>query len=164
MFEKIGNISKTSNNYEVIIGEYTKFEGDITAEGNVKIDGKLNGNIKSNGEVFIGETSIITGNITSNNTLTISGKVTGKIKANGDLKITETGNLEGDILVSSFIINKGGTFKGNCSINTEEARLDLSNLSIEFEKSNTKENKKDEKINNNDTKNNKNNKNNKKSH
>ncbi|MEA1974540.1 MAG: polymer-forming cytoskeletal protein [Bacillota bacterium] len=150
MFEKIGNINKASNNYEVIIGEHTKFEGDITAEGNVKIDGKLNGDIKSNGEVFIGETSIITGNITSNSTLTISGKVTGKIKANGDLKITETGNLKGDILVSSFIINKGGTFKGNCSINTEEAKLDLSNLSIEFdkiEKANIKEDKKDEKIN-----------------
>jgi cytoskeletal protein CcmA (bactofilin family) len=126
MFDKL---NKTSNTYEVIIGEHTEFKGDINAEGNIKIDGQLTGNIKSNGEVFIGENSIIIGNITSK-TLSISGKVIGEVKAVGDLKISETGNLEGDILVSSFIINKGGTFKGDCNINTEEAKINLKKLDI----------------------------------
>jgi cytoskeletal protein CcmA (bactofilin family) len=120
-----------SSNYEVVIGEHTKFNGNINAEGNVRIDGQLIGDVKSNGEVFIGSNSTITGDITSSQ-LTISGVVQGEVKVVGELKITETGNLVGDILVSSFIINKGGTFKGNCSINTADAQSDLETLAKEF--------------------------------
>lgn len=127
MFKKGSN-----NNYEVVIGDHTEFNGDINAEGNVRIDGKLTGNIKSNGEVYIGENSNIVGDITSSK-LTISGEVLGEVKVIGELKITETGNLEGDILVSSFIINKGGTFKGNCGINTKDAQDGLADLAKDFD-------------------------------
>jgi cytoskeletal protein CcmA (bactofilin family) len=127
MFSK----NKSSNSYEVVIGEHTEFNGNINAEGNVRIDGQLVGDVKSNGEVFIGSNSTITGDITSSQ-LTISGVVQGEVKVIGELKITETGNLVGDILVSSFIINKGGTFKGNCSINTADAQSDLESLAKEF--------------------------------
>lgn len=124
--------SKSKNsNYEVVIGENTEFNGNINAEGNVRIDGQLIGDIKSNGEVFIGSNSTITGDITSSK-LTISGVVQGEVKVIGELKITETGKLIGDILVSSFIINNGGTFKGNCSINTEDAQKNLGDLAKEF--------------------------------
>ena len=120
-----------SSNYEVVIGEHTEFNGNINAEGNVRIDGQLIGDVKSNGEVFVGSNSTITGDVTSSQ-LTISGVVQGEVKVIGELKITETGNLVGDILVSSFIINKGGTFKGNCSINTSDAQSDLEALAKEF--------------------------------
>lgn len=132
-----------SSNYEVVIGEHTEFNGNINAEGNVRIDGQLMGDVKSNGEVFVGANSTITGDITSSQ-LTISGVVQGEVKVIGELKITETGNLVGDILVSSFIINKGGTFKGNCSINTTDAQSDLEALAKEFniqEKSNSSDSK-----------------------
>jgi cytoskeletal protein CcmA (bactofilin family) len=135
MFDKL---NKKNNIYEVIIGKHTQFKGDLTANGNIKIDGQLTGNIKSNGEIFIGENSIIVGNITSK-TLSISGKVVGEIKAVGNLKISETGNLEGNILVSSFIINKGGTFKGNCNINTEEAKINLKKLDIPVDTEDTED-------------------------
>lgn len=126
--------SKNSNNtsFEVIIGEHTTFDGDIKAEGNIKVEGNVTGNIKSNGEIFIGKNSTVKGDITATN-LTISGDITGEIKVIGELKITESGKLKGDILVSSFSIDTGGIFKGNCNINTDESKDDLESLKLEFE-------------------------------
>ncbi|MGM0378261.1 MAG: bactofilin family protein [Bacillota bacterium] len=136
MLEKF---KKDSNNsFDVIIGNETTFDGDISAKGNMKIEGKVNGNLKSNGKIILGQDSIIEGNITSKS-LIIGGNVNGNIKTAESLKITQTGNLEGDILVSSFAIEKGGTFKGQCDINTKDSNKKLKKLKEEVNKESKKE-------------------------
>ena len=132
---------ESNNSFEVIIGCETTFDGDISAKGNMKIEGNVNGSLKSNGKIFLGKDSVIKGDITSKS-LIIGGKVTGNIKTAESLEITQTGNLEGDILVSSFAIEEGGTFKGQCEINTKESNEKLKKLKKEVEKVSNKETEK----------------------
>lgn len=133
---------ESNNSFEVVIGNETTFDGDISAKGNMKIEGKINGNLKSNGKIFLGKDSAVDGDITSKS-LIIGGKVVGNIKAAESLKITQTGNLEGDILVSSFAIEEGGTFKGQCDINTKDSNDKLKKLKAEVEKDSIKETSKE---------------------
>lgn len=130
----------SNNSFEVIIGQETTFDGDISAKGNMKIEGKINGSLKSNGKIFLGKDSKVDGDITSKS-LIIGGKVIGNIKTAENLEITETGNLNGDILVSSFSIAEGGIFKGNCNINTKDSNEKLKKLKKEVEKESKKETK-----------------------
>lgn len=122
---------KEQSGFDVIIGEDTSFDGDINAKGNIKVDGTVSGNIETNGKVFTGEASEITGDILANGAV-ISGKLTGNVESIGELKITKTGLLHGNILVTSFSIENGGTFEGNCSINTDDSNKKIDDLHKNF--------------------------------
>jgi cytoskeletal protein CcmA (bactofilin family) len=118
MMKKLGNVvGNDSKSFDVIIDKNSSITGSITSVGSVRIDGTVNGDIKSNGNVIIGTDANVIGNISANN-IEISGTAAGDILSNSLLKIYETGKLEGNIEVMSFMIEEGGFFKGNCLINS----------------------------------------------
>lgn len=104
---------------DTLIGPSASLQGDITSEGDVRVDGNFNGNILCKREVIIGETAVMTGNITAD-TVIIFGKVKGNIKSSGLLEIMSTGKLYGDIDVKSVAIKEGAVFKGKSIMNSDE--------------------------------------------
>ncbi len=120
MFSKKTEVTRTMN-FDVIIGEQSSFDGNLSSEGSVRIDGKTKGDIQSKGDVIVGQNADVIGNIISENT-EISGQLVGNITSTGCLKIYATGRLFGDIEVTSFIIEEGGVFEGNCKINREDIK------------------------------------------
>ncbi|BEP28950.1 bactofilin family protein [Helicovermis profundi] len=125
MFNK-KNIMNETNDFDIVIGENSIFDGKISSEGSIRIDGKLEGDIEARGNIVIGGSALINGNIITND-IKISGLVNGNILAKGLLKIYETGNLNGDLECSSFIIEEGGTFEGRCNIKGNKSSLDDNN-------------------------------------
>jgi cytoskeletal protein CcmA (bactofilin family) len=103
-----------------LIGETTNINGDLITDDDLRIDGIVNGNIKSNKRIIIGTTATIKGNISAN-TIEINGKVNGNIEASDILILKETAILEGDIAVTKLSIQTGAKFNGKCTMN------DLSN-------------------------------------
>ena len=45
------------------IGVGTKIDGEISSNGDIRVDGTLNGSIKTKGKVVIGSTGIVEGNV-----------------------------------------------------------------------------------------------------
>ena len=115
VFNKAVSKKKTGNVMQIntLIGEGTKFEGNLHINGTLKIDGELIGDITSSGDVIIGETSYITGNIYCKNIL-ISGAVTGNIHAENQLSLSSTATTKGELKAESLIIEEGAEFIGNC--------------------------------------------------
>ena len=109
------NVSK---DFDVIVGLNSSVDGDIISDGSVRIDGKVSGSIKSKGDVIIGVNAIVNSDIEAV-FCEISGQVTGSVHSDTQLKIYKSGSLKGDITVTSFTIEEGGVFKGNCDINPE---------------------------------------------
>jgi len=112
-------IKKTSKDFDVIIGLDSSIDGDIISEGSVRIDGKVSGSVKSKGDVIIGDHAIVNADVEANY-CEISGSVTGSVHSDTQLKIFKSGKLYGDITVSSFTIEEGGSFQGNCDINPDK--------------------------------------------
>lgn len=103
------------NEFDTLIGESTVFEGNIQSENTIRVDGRIDGDIKAGGSVFVGNNAIVKGNITAKD-IYISGQVEGNITSNGILKLSATAKLYGDIQVYSFVADEGGIFQGKCSM------------------------------------------------
>lgn len=111
-------MKKASKDFDVIIGLDSSVTGDIVSEGSVRIDGKISGSVKSKGDVIVGDNAVVEADIEAV-FCEISGSVTGSVHSDTQLKIYKSGTLKGDIVVSSFTIEEGGIFQGNCDINPE---------------------------------------------
>ena len=104
-----------TNDIETIIGKNTQFKGILSGDGNIRIDGSLDGEISSTGDVVIGDQGNVTATIKASNVL-ISGAVTGNVIANTKLEITSTGKLFGDVKAAVLSIAEGASFKGNSNM------------------------------------------------
>lgn len=100
---------------DTLIGKRAIIDGDIKGKGNYKIDGTVNGDIKTKGDLVTGEKSVITGDIAAKNII-IAGKVTGDVTASGQLTIKHTGIITGDQKCGSLIVEEGSKVAGKCEI------------------------------------------------
>lgn len=112
-------MKRTSKDFDVIVGLSSSINGDIVSEGSVRIDGKVSGSIIASGDVIIGDNAIVDADVEASY-CEISGKVNGSVHSETLLKIFKSGELNGDITVSSFTIEEGGIFRGNCDINPDK--------------------------------------------
>lgn len=100
---------------DTLIGRNTTFTGSIEADGTVRIDGRLVGDVKVTGDCYIGNEAAVNGNIEAGN-VHLAGTVEGNILATGILKILSTAKLYGNIKISSFVADEGALFQGKCEM------------------------------------------------
>ncbi|MBR6843513.1 MAG: polymer-forming cytoskeletal protein [Bacteroidales bacterium] len=96
-----------------IITAGTKIKGDITATGDFRLDGMLEGNIQLNGKLVVGDTGIVKGNIMCQNA-NIIGTVDGNLSVKELLSLHATARITGDILINKLSIEPGAVFTGRC--------------------------------------------------
>jgi cytoskeletal protein CcmA (bactofilin family) len=104
-----------------LIGSGTEINGDVTSNGDIRIDGTLNGNLNTKGKVVIGESGKAKGEITCKNA-DISGKIEGKIIISELLSLKPSSLIEGDIIANKLAIEPGARFTGNCTMNNPDQR------------------------------------------
>lgn len=108
------------NNSE-INGQYsriestTKFKGDITSKADFRIDGELDGTIKTKGKLIIGKNGKLNGKIYCN-AADIEGIVKGSLKVTNTLSLKSSSIIEGDVFIGKLIVEAGATFNANCSM------------------------------------------------
>ncbi len=98
-----------------IIGNGTEIKGDITANGDVRIDGRLLGNINTQNKLIIGETGYVEGEINAK-IADISGKIKGKLNAKEITYLRQTSNFDGELTTSKLVIEEGAIFNGTCTM------------------------------------------------
>ncbi|MBQ6047300.1 MAG: polymer-forming cytoskeletal protein [Bacteroidales bacterium] len=91
----------------------TVITGNITAQGDFRLDGTLNGDITINGRLVIGESGVINGNITCVYA-DVDGSVKGNINVKEQLSLRSTASIKGDIIINKLAIEPGASFSGTC--------------------------------------------------
>lgn len=104
-------ISNSSN----IIGKGTKLEGDIETFGNIRIEGKIIGNVTTKSKIALGQSSQVEGNILAQNA-EVAGEVKGRIEVTDVLILKPTAVINGDIVTNKLIVETGATFNGGCKM------------------------------------------------
>lgn len=106
---------------ETVIGANTRFVGTLTSDGNMRIDGSVEGDVEVLGNLIVGETGRVIATIKAQN-VHVSGAVKGEVTAMDKLEISPTGKVWGDITVAALQIDPGGLFRGQStmSANIEE--------------------------------------------
>jgi cytoskeletal protein CcmA (bactofilin family) len=116
MFNSSMAKNNSSENPSVnLIGAGTSIEGDITTNGDMRIDGSLQGTINVKGKLVVGPAGSVEGEIICQNA-DISGTIKGKIGVAELLSLKSSSKLSGDIITNKIAIEPGATFTGTCSM------------------------------------------------
>ena len=108
VFSKGSNMISETN--ITVIAKNTEFQGELTCEGIVQIDGKYDGKIVANGSIIIGTDGKVNGEFFANE-IVVNGELYGKIDAD-KVRIGEKGRVRAIIVSEVFAISEGGVFEG----------------------------------------------------
>jgi len=110
MFNKDAKLEKFKD-AETIIGASIKVKGNFQGQGNIIIEGSLEGSLKTNANLFIGEKAKVIANIESKDSI-INGELKGNIKTRGYLALGSQAKIFGDIQYGEISIEKGAVING----------------------------------------------------
>ncbi|MGB5370024.1 MAG: polymer-forming cytoskeletal protein [Flavobacteriaceae bacterium] len=97
------------------IEKNTKIKGDIVSEADFRIDGKLDGNVKTSGKVVIGKDGYIHGKVECVNA-DIEGSFNGELLVSDLLSLKASAVIEGTVSVSKLAVEPGATFNASCTM------------------------------------------------
>jgi len=122
--EPMTQISSDNQHMDTLIGEHSHFNGELSFEGAVRIDGKFEGNIRSTNEgtLIVSESAQIIGEVDVPNLL-LHGIVRGNVRASKSLKIGPTGKLNGDVEYSMVSLSEGAAINGRCNRIEDKERI-----------------------------------------
>jgi cytoskeletal protein CcmA (bactofilin family) len=104
-------ISNSSN----IIGKGTVMDGSLETYGNIRVEGKVVGNVKTKSKVALGQSSRVEGNILAQNA-EVAGEVHGTVEVTDLLLLKPTAVVHGDIITNKLIVESGAAFNGSCKM------------------------------------------------
>lgn len=119
MFSKETKLEKFKD-AETVIGASIKVKGNFQGQGNIVIEGSLEGSLKTNANVFIGEKAKVVANIESKDAI-INGELKGNVKTHGYLALGENAKIFGDIQYGEMSIEKGAVINGQLLLLNESA-------------------------------------------
>jgi len=94
-----------------LLGRGSEFDGKLTFDGTVRIDGVLRGEVFSDDVLIVGEGAKVEAEIEVGEII-IQGTVVGNIRAARGIEILAPGRVKGDLTTPSLQIDKGVIFEG----------------------------------------------------
>jgi cytoskeletal protein CcmA (bactofilin family) len=94
-----------------LLGAGSEFEGKLTFQGSVHIDGRFKGEIVTTDELNVGQAAKVSAEITVGSIL-VHGEITGNIKAKSLVELESTARVFGTIDTPALVVKKGAIFEG----------------------------------------------------
>lgn len=110
MFSK-GTVRAEKDSVPSIISQGTHIVGDISTDGEVQIDGKVEGNVRCR-SLIIADTGEVSGKVTCES-VTIHGTITGTVNGKS-VSLSSSARMIGDVNHETLTIEQGAHFKGQC--------------------------------------------------
>ncbi|SNS08724.1 protein CcmA, bactofilin family [Belliella buryatensis] len=105
-----------------VISKETVIKGDIKAQGNIRIEGKVEGIVDSKNKIVIGDSALLVGNLLAVEA-EISGKIEGEVHCSGVLFLKKSAIIDGDIYTQKLVVESGATFNGRCQMGEQTKGL-----------------------------------------
>ena len=113
-----------------LVGRGSHFEGKMTFEGTVRIDGTFDGEIVSTDTLIIGEGAEVRAEMEVS-TLVIYGIVYGNVRASTAVELRAPAHLVGNLITPSLVVERGALFDGNCRMTAAVEDADGAELSVD---------------------------------
>lgn len=113
--DEFSSIPAASGELNALLGRGSEFEGKLTFEGTVRIDGKFTGTIVTNDVLVVGEGAKVAAEITCG-TIIVHGEVNGNVKAKSSVELHQPAKVRGNLETPSLMIEKGVVFEGQCKM------------------------------------------------
>lgn len=120
MFQKnvMPNRENASHEPETIIAASVKVEGDFQSQGNVHIEGVVEGSLRTERDLRVGERARISADVWAANAI-VAGEIRGNIAASERIELEPTARVYGDVRTKVLVVASGATVNGRISMGEE---------------------------------------------
>lgn len=115
------HLEKGGEDVETIVGPSVKVEGDFASEGNIIIEGQVNGKIKTSKLLRVEEGAKVNADVAAESAV-VAGEVRGNMKLANTLELTPTAKIIGDVAAKTLIIAAGAIFHGHSIMDEAEEK------------------------------------------
>ena len=112
---------KNETQISTIIGMNAECDGGFKAEGTIRVDGTVNGNVTVTDAVIVGASGCINGDINAKKVI-IGGEVYGNLNVPEKVELTSTARVIGDITTNGLVIDEQAIFQGRCDMNQDASK------------------------------------------
>lgn len=93
------------------LGAGTAYQGKLTFQGAVRVDGMFSGEITSDGSLIAGKDSVIEARLEVGE-LVLSGSFTGEVRAKRRVVVHKGGVLTGTVVSPALVVEEGAVLEG----------------------------------------------------
>ena len=108
-------VSTRPGEVHTLLGKGSEFEGKLTFEGQVRIDGKFSGQIFTKDTLVIGDGARVNAEINAG-TVIVNGVVEGNIRATQIIELHQPGRIKGNLEAPALSMDRGVIFEGSCKM------------------------------------------------
>src|SRR5512138_2963604 len=100
-----------TSDLNALLGRGSEFEGKLTFDGTVRIDGKFTGSIVTKDVLVVGEGAMVSAEIDCG-TIIVHGQIVGNVRARTCVELHSPARVKGNIETPSMMMEKGVAFDG----------------------------------------------------
>ena len=115
LFQVPTPVLQTKKDVVAFFGIGVECIGEIWYEGNVQIDGRLEGTVHTKGTLVIGDRAVVKAKIEAG-TVICKGKIQGDVVAQESIKLLSPGLIDGTMSAPRLSVENGGIFNGRVSM------------------------------------------------
>jgi cytoskeletal protein CcmA (bactofilin family) len=105
-----------------VLGPTLKFKGELTADEDLLIKGRVEGTIKHSSSLTIGNGGHVKADVSAEY-ISVEGRVQGDLKGGKCIKIRETANVKGNVVSPNVSLVEGATFNGQIDMDSDPAAI-----------------------------------------
>ena len=105
-----------------IIDEHLSVVGDISTDGTVRVDGRVEGSLHRTNTMIIGAGAIVIGSVEAREII-VGGEITGDLVVSGRVEVQKTGTVRGDIRAAAVMLEEGGTVQGHVVVHPLDGEM-----------------------------------------
>lgn len=113
-------IAQNSEIASCVISQGTFIEGKFRTSEDLRLDGTIIGEVKTEKRLVIGKSGKIEGTVSCNES-SIKGRVDGELKVTGLLHLLSTALIKGKIVAQKMIVDEGAEYNGECLIGDKQS-------------------------------------------
>lgn len=103
-----------------LIGSGTVISGVVRVNGSLRVDGEAEGQVFVTENLIVGPSGVLRAEVHVG-TAAVAGRIKGRIRAKGRVELQKGSRLEGDVHATTFKIEDGAFFQGNCVMGEDAA-------------------------------------------
>ena len=103
-----------------VLGPTLKFKGELTADEDLLIQGRVEGTIRHSSSLTIGDTGHVKADVTAEY-IAVDGQVDGDLRGAKSVKIRETAKINGNIVSPNVALIEGAKFNGKIDMDSDPA-------------------------------------------
>ena len=103
----------------IVLGPRDSLVGKLTTEGDVRVQGTLEGELTAGGDVSIEDKATVKANVEGRN-VNVRGELEGDLVVKDRLLLAGSGSVQGNVRVRRLAIEDGATLNGNVNMTRGE--------------------------------------------